>query len=70
MWGSPSSLQLDSQPARLRDATDYLGCLLIAEESDNDEKSDQMPEDCTGIVSVKTRLQIVQSEQKLLHIKH
>ena len=62
--------RLDTQLARLRNATDYLGCLLIVKASDNDWKSDKTPEEYTGFVGVTTRLQIVQSEHKLLHINH
>ena len=62
----PTESRLYSQVACLRDETDYLGSLLIAEASDNEWRSDKTPEEYTGLVGVKTKLQIVQSEHKLL----
>ena len=60
---------MDSQLAHLRDATDYLGRLLTVEAYDNDWRSDTTPEECTGLLGVKAKLQPVQSEHKLVNIK-
>ena len=66
----PTESRLYSQVACLRDETDYLGSLLIAEASDNEWRSDKTPEEYTGLVDVATKLQIMQSEHKQLNSKH
>ena len=61
---------LGSQLTHLKDATDYLERLLVVEASDNDWRNDKMLEEYTGLVVVRSMLQIVQSDCELLHRRH
>ena len=47
--------RLDSQLMRLRDATEYVGRLLIVEAPDNDWRSDNTPDEYSDPVGVKRK---------------